>query len=112
FLPLLWSFSFSPMSQSIELGEKQKGTQFMITNDGEEKLAIELTVRERRMDPHGKETLPETKEITIFPPQMIIPPKEKRTVRVNWSGPKDIETERSFRVIAEQLPLKVDEKTK
>lgn len=111
-LPFLFSFNFNPMSQAIELGEKQKSAQFFIENDSNEKMAIELSVKERKMDESGLETLPATSEITVFPPQMIIPPKEKRTIRVNWVGGKDLVEEKAFRVIAEQLPLKVDEKTK
>lgn len=111
-LPALVAFTFNPMSQSIDLGENQKSAQFFIENETDEKMAIELTVKERRMDEFGKETLPDTSEVTVFPPQMIIPAKEKRTIRVNWLGSKDIKSERSFRVIAEQLPLKVDPKTK
>lgn len=111
-VPLLCSFNFNPMSQSIELGENQKSAQFFIENDSFEKMAVELSVKERKMDENGVETLPATNELTVFPPQMIIPPKEKRTIRVNWLGRKDLLEERSFRVIAEQLPLKVDEKTK
>lgn len=99
------------MSQSIELGQKQKTAQFLVTNDGTESSAIELTVKERKMDEAGQETLPDTKDIAVFPPQLIIPAKEKRTVRVNWVG-GELKSERAFRVIAEQLPLKVDEKAK
>lgn len=112
FLPLIFGFSFSPMSQSIDLGSKQKSAQFQISNESNEKIAVELTVKKRTLDSEGKEILPDTKEITIFPPQMIIPPKEKRTVRVNYNGDTAIISEKAFRVIAEQLPLKVDEKTK
>lgn len=100
------------MSQSIELGEGQKSAQFLIENDSNEKMAIELTVTERIMNEEGKEELPETKELSIFPPQIIIPPKDKRTIRLNWSGKGELKTERAFRVIAEQLPLKVDNKKK
>ncbi len=111
-LPLLFSFNFNPMSQAIELGENQKSAQFFIENNSNEKMAIELSVKERKMDENGNETLPATSELTVFPPQMIIPPKEKRTIRVNWIGGKAITEEKAFRVVAEQLPLKVDEKTK
>lgn len=112
FLSLLCSFKFHPMSQSIELSEKQKAVQFWLENDSDEKLGIELTVKERVMDQNGVETLPDTKEISVFPPQVIIPAKEKRAVRVSYSGAGDIKAEKSFRVIAEQLPVKVDDKTK
>lgn len=111
-LPFLFSFTFNPMSQSLELGSSQKASQFLLENDTEEKMAIELTVKARSMDENGKEFLTDTSEISVFPPQVIIPPQEKRTIRVTWNGGKTLEQEKAFRVIAEQLPLKVDEKTK
>lgn len=111
-LPFLFSFKFNPMSQSINLGENQKAAQFLIENDTNEAMAVELSVKERIMDESGKETLPDVKELNVFPPQMVIPPKDKRTIRVSWSGGSSFTTEKSFRVIAEQLPLKVDQKTK
>ncbi|MGE3611694.1 MAG: molecular chaperone [Bacteriovoracaceae bacterium] len=112
FIPLIYGFSFNPMSQSIELSEEQKSAQFLLENDSNEKMAVELTVKIRKMDEKGNETLPETKELTVYPPQVIIPPKEKRTIRVNWLGDNKLTTEKAFRVIAEQLPLNVDEKVK
>lgn len=112
FLPFLFAFNFSPMSQTIELGEGRKGGQFLIENEGGTNIAVELTVKERKMDENGVETLLETKDITVFPPQIIIPPREKRTIRVQYNSNNDLTSERSYRVIAEQLPLKVDAKTK
>jgi fimbrial chaperone protein len=111
-LPFLFGFTFNPMSQSIDLGENQKSAQFLLENETTEKQAIELTVKVRSMDENGKETQVDTKEISIFPPALIIPPKEKRTIRVNYNGEKDFKVEKSFRVIAEQLSVKVDEKQK
>ena len=111
-LPFLFAFKFNPMSQSIDLAENQRAAQFLIENDTNEAMAVELSVKERIMDENGKETLPEVKELTVFPPQMVIPPKDKRTIRVSWSGGNSLSSEKAFRVIAEQLPLKVDQKTK
>lgn len=110
--PFIVAFNFNPMSQSIELGENQKTAQYLIENDSTESMAIELSVRGRMMDENGKEELPKVGEMTIFPPQMIIPPKEKRTIRVTYNGDKGIQTEKAYRVIAEQLPLSVDSKQK
>lgn len=112
FLPFLFAFDFSPMSQTIELGEGKKGGQFLIENEGSSNIAVELTVKERKMDEDGAETLLDTKDISIFPPQIIIPPREKRTIRVQFTSKEELTTEKSYRVIAEQLPLKVDAKTK
>ncbi len=111
-LPLLAAFNFSPMSQSIDLGEQRRGAQFLIENDGASNIAVELSVRERRMGEDGTETLNETTDITVFPPQIIIPPGDKRTVRVSYTLKDMPEKEKNYRLIAEQLPLKVDAKTK
>lgn len=109
-LPFLFAFKFNPMSQSLELSEGKKSAQFTVENDSAESMAIELTVKERKMDTSGKETLPATSELSIFPPQIIIPSKEKRTIRVVWNGSTKLTEEKSFRVVAEQLPLNVDKK--
>lgn len=110
--PFIFAFNFSPMSQSIELGEGKKAAQFLIQNEGATNIAVELTVKERDMNEKGEEVLNDTKEVVIFPPQIIIPPGDKRTIRVSYNGASDIKSEKSYRVIAEQLPLKVDAKTK
>ncbi len=112
FLPILFSFKFNPMSQAIELDSGKKSVQFIAENETNEKMAIEFSVKERKMNALGIEELPDTKSVSIFPPQLIIPPKEKRTIRVNWNGPSDIKGELPFRVIAEQLPLDVEGKKK
>lgn len=110
--PFLFSFNFSPMSQSIDLGQNRKGAQFLIENDTASNIAVELTVKERQMDENGVEKLLDTKAVTIFPPLIIVPPKEKRTIRVSYNEKDVIKKEQNFRVIAEQLALNVDEKKK
>jgi fimbrial chaperone protein len=106
-LPFLVGFTFTPMSQSIRLDQKQKHAQFIVENPSDEPMAIEITLKERHQKEDGKEDTPATKELSAFPPQLIVPPKERRTVRISWLGtpPKD---ELAFRVIAEQLPLEVN----
>lgn len=110
--PFLFSFTFAPMSQTIELSNDRQAVQFFLENDSPSSMAVELTVKERNMDQAGKETLAETQEVKVFPPQVIIPAGEKRAIRVSYSGAKDLKSEKSYRVIAEQLPLNVDAKTK
>lgn len=111
-LPFLFAFTFSPMSQSIQIGEGQKGSQFLIENESSANIAVELSVKSREMNEKGEETLTDTKDISVFPPQIIIPPGEKRTIRVTYNNKDLPELEKNYRVIAEQLPLKVDAKTK
>ncbi len=109
-LPLLVGFSFTPMSQTIELSQGQKEAQFILDNPTDAPMPLIVSVTTRQQNPTGPETLDKTSELTVFPPQLILPAKEKRTVRVQWKG--EIGTvEKAFRVIAEQMPVDVD-KTK
>jgi fimbrial chaperone protein len=110
--PFLFSFTFAPMSQTIELSDNRQAVQFFLENDSPSSMAVELTVKERNMDQAGNETHKTSEEVKVFPPQVIIPAGEKRAIRVSYSGPKDLKIEKSYRVIAEQLPLNVDAKTK
>lgn len=110
--PFLFSFTFAPMSQTIELSNDRQAVQFFLENDSPASMAVELTVKERNMDQAGKESLADSQDVKVFPPQVIIPAGEKRAIRVSYSGPKDLKSEKSYRVIAEQLPLNVDAKTK
>lgn len=110
--PFLYAFTFSPMSQTIDLSENQKGTQYLIENSTSEPMAIELSVQERKMNIKGEETLSDTKEMMVLPPQIIVPPGDKRTIRVNWLGKEIPKEEKNFRVIAEQLDLDVNQKPK
>ncbi len=109
FLLILQSFSFSPMSQSIDLSGGQKQALYLVENPTDTPMAVEISLRERVQKIDGTEDQPVSKDLAAFPPQMIVPPKEKRTVRVSWVGqaPK---AERAYRVVAEQLPLEVDGK--
>ena len=100
------------MSQTIELGDNKKTAQFLIENETAESMAIDLSVLTRSMDRDGKEDLIKATELSVYPPQMIIPAKEKRTIRVTYKGDQNISIEKSFRVVAEQLPLSVDAKAK
>ena len=108
---LLTGFSLTPMSQTIELESNQKQAQFLLDNPTSEPMAVEISLRDRFQKEDGTEDTPVTKDLAAFPPQLIIPPKEKRTVRVQWLGEKP-NSERAFRVVAEQLPLQVDGKKK
>ncbi len=104
-------FSLNPMSHVIRLEDKQTQAQFMLDNPTSEPMAVEVSVRDRIQLADGKEDTPVSHDISVFPPQLIIPAYEKRSVRVQWRGKKP-KTERAFRVIAEQLPLQVDGKKK
>lgn len=104
--PFIFGFTLSPMSHSINLDENEKQAQFFVENPSSEPIAIQITLTTRQQKEDGSEENKETDELAAFPPQLIVPPKEKRSIRVTYKGTKP-EFEKSYRLIAEQLPVDV-----
>lgn len=106
-LPFLFAFRFSPMTQTIRLSDGQPKATFEIENNTSEAIPVVIKVVERIQMPDGGEKLPATSKLKAFPPQLVVPPNDKRSIRVNWLGGSDFKSEKSFRVVAEQVPLDV-----
>lgn len=100
------AFRLDPMSAGIELKDGQTYFNFIIANETNQPLPVQITLYERGMKDNGEDDLKETEEITAFPDQIIIPAEQKRSVKVTWVGQtKNLKTEKAFRFVAEQLPL-------
>ncbi|MGI4994099.1 fimbria/pilus periplasmic chaperone [Halobacteriovorax sp. GFR7] len=104
--PLLMSFTFRPTTQTIDLSNGQKSTQFQIENTSSEMIPVTINVFERIQKEDGSESLPKTNEVSVFPPQLIISPGDRKTIRVDWKGGTNISSEKVYRIVAEQVPLK------
>lgn len=100
------------MTQTLELDEKQYTTQYQVENTTSEVIPVTVKVFERIQLADGKEKLPATKDVKVFPPQLIISPGERKTIRVDWVGPKKLEMEKVYRIVAEQVPLNVKKASK
>lgn len=115
FLLLLISFSsfafrLEPMSAELEIGNKKQYFNFVIENPSNTPLPIQVTLYKRDMSGTGEDILVETKDIEAFPDQLIVPPAQKRSVKVSYVGSDKLLHEEAYRFIAEQLPLDLNEK--
>lgn len=109
----LLAFRLDPMSTSLELSDNRKYVSFVIENETGQPLPVQINLFERGMKENGEDILKETNEISAFPDQLIIPPEQKRSVKVTWNGKsEDIKTEKAFRFVAEQLPLDLNKDKK
>jgi fimbrial chaperone protein len=62
------------------------------------------------MDLNGRETRPDAEDdFIIYPPQILLQPGQVQTVRVTWLGEPNLAHELPFRLIAEQLPITLDQ---
>ena len=104
-------FRLSPMVAEISpRSQKQRTQSFFIENTSDKRVAVQVSVFERFMDVAGAETRKETELFSFYPPQMILEPKQRRTVRVTWKGESEVSTEKAYRLVAEQLPIDLKEK--
>jgi len=111
-LPFLFSFTFSPMTSTLNLNEDGDKAQFQLKNTTNKPIPIVISVKSRIQKIDGSEELPDTTKFQIIPPQLIVPPNDQRTIRLKWNGDKKFDIEKSFRVIAEQVPLNIEKEKK
>jgi fimbrial chaperone protein len=104
-----WAFKFQPMSISFDVNSKKPHKMLYVENDGKKRIAIQLSVAQRVMDIKGKEKHPSVEKIfSIYPSQLILKPKERRSVRLSLNKRINIESEQAYRIIAEQLPIEIE----
>ncbi len=97
------------MSSSIGVEDKKNSTLFFLENDSDQPIAVTASLFKREMSHDGVEkNTPVGDELAIYPSQMIIPPNEKRSVKVSWLGKNKLTSEQAYRLVAEQLPIEMD----
>jgi fimbrial chaperone protein len=101
-----YGFKLTPMSISFESEGREATRGFVVENESPEKIAVQVSMVQRKMDLDGKEEHPSAeKEFTVYPQQLILGPSEKRTIRATWIGPKEPPIELAYRIVVEQLPV-------
>jgi fimbrial chaperone protein len=82
---------------------------FRVENDGDEPVAVQISMVHRQMGIDGKEAMPDADDdFAVFPPQIVLTGREARTVRIQYIGDPKPAREVPYRVIAEQLPVDLD----
>lgn len=100
------AFTFTPMSVSISPSGAQSVVTFRVTNDSDQQTAVALKVMTRTIDEKGVETnVAADKDFLVFPSRVVLKPNSFQSVKVQYRGNQAINTEASYRVIAEQLPV-------
>ncbi len=100
------AFELTPMTQTFEPAGRNINRTFEVKNDSDEGVAVTLTIKARTLDATGAETLRDTKDFAIFPTQIMLKSKAAQVVRVQWQGDAFLSSEQSYRIIAEEVPLK------
>lgn len=108
-IPTAEAFQLRPMTVTMNAAEQPPRTTFEVRNTTDAPIAVQMRVSTRRIDSSGTEFNDDASdELQIFPSQLILRPGQTQTVRVRWMGEAVTSEERSFRVVAEQLPINLD----
>lgn len=102
------AISFTPIEVDFSPSGRATTQVFRLENTTAEPTAVEVSVKSRKMERNGEDTLGDADDqFTIFPAQVVLQPGQVQTIRVQYTGPAAIDSERAFRLIAEQLPIDV-----
>lgn len=97
------SANFQIDPTSLDLGSNVKSGAFSVTNGGNEKLNVQISVQEWSQDAAGKDVYADTRDIVFFPKIMTIEPNDQRAIRIGVKGPPSLQ-ERTFRLFVEEIP--------
>jgi fimbrial chaperone protein len=101
-----WAFRFYPIVMEFTPAGEGASRAFYADNNGEESIAIQISMMTRSMDLDGAELNEDAAELfLVYPAQMVLSPGRRQAVRVQWLGPTEPTRELSFRIVAEQLPV-------
>ena len=102
------AISFTPIEVDFSPSGRAATQVFRLENTTAEPTAVEVSVKSRKMESNGEDTLGDADDqFSIFPAQVVLQPGQVQTIRVQYTGQAAIDSERAFRLIAEQLPIDV-----
>lgn len=102
-----FALKIAPFKLTVMPGDSQV---IRIENNADEEAAVQVSVMTWEVAPDGTETNHDAEaDFVVFPPQVVLGPHESRAVRIQWLGAMDVPVEKSYRLIAEQLPVRLKE---
>ena len=109
-------FEFNPIIATFTPTGPGSTVSFQAVNPDDIKVPVQISVVAREPNLLGEEVYKETDEVDeqfkIFPSQFILNAKETRTVRVTWVGAPKVPSELAFRILAEEVPVDLEDPNK
>jgi len=100
------AFTMEPMTALLAPTGAGSVATFRIRNDGAERVAVRIKVLSRGLSASGEETNSPADELfSVYPARVVVEPGSQAAVKAQWRGPAALGSERSFRLVAEEVPL-------
>ncbi len=105
------AFQLLPMSMQFAPAGNDAVQTFAVNNEAGGPVAVQLYVVQRVIAQDGTETLtPADADFLVFPPQAVVPGGRTQLIQVRWLGSRAPATELAYRIIAEQLPVTLEDR--
>jgi fimbrial chaperone protein len=106
---LAHAFKLIPMYMDFHPTGREAHQTFRIENEGDQPVAVQVSMVTREMDIEGKEAYGDAEDdFLVYPPQVVLMPKQIQAVRVQWVGNPNPSKELAYRIMAEQLPVDLE----
>jgi fimbrial chaperone protein len=103
-----WALAFTPIEMDFTPSGRGTTQIYRIENTNAETAAVEISIKNRKMQINGEDQLSDADDdFSIFPAQVVLQPGQTQTVRVQYTGPASLTSEKAYRLIAEQLPIDI-----
>lgn len=105
-------FTIEPSVIKFLANRGEKTAMVEIVHTGGGPAAIQVSVHERRLDIDGalvKEGLPKSADFAVHPAQVILYPKERATVQIQYRGKGKITADKAYVLYSEEVPIDVGE---
>lgn len=103
FLSRALAADFQIQPTTLDLGGSVKSGAFSVINNGNEKIDLQISVKEWSQDAEGKDVYEDTKDIVFFPKIMSVEPIGQRAIRLGVKTPPS-QMEKTYRLFVEEIP--------
>lgn len=106
------AFAIEP-AQLIFLVDKGERTAFVeLVHVSGDPAAIQFTVHDRKLDIDGNLVvagMPPSNDFIVHPAQVILYPKERATVQIQYRAKRKITEDRAYVLLSQEVPIAIDE---
>jgi len=106
------AFTIEPAMITFLANKGEKMAMVEIVHAGGGPAAIQISVHERLLDIDGqliKEGLAKSSEFAVHPTQIILYPKERASVQIQYRGKGKITADKAYVLYSEEVPIDVGE---
>lgn len=96
--------SFRAVPIKVFMDARSKTAVLKVTNDGAEKVTVQIDAKEWSQNKDGRDVYVDTKDIIFFPRMADIKPGEERIIRLGYKGKSSLR-EKTYRLFVEELPV-------